>query len=131
MKKNMIFITNMGVRVLQISPRSHVSALRGTWSANSTCRMVVFQVALVSWTESVGLTLVNRDMNEITLQTPIGDKIKFKVLRVFPFTSETKRMGIIVKVRSYFPFLDPWRRNLNQKPSALPRTCIIFTRSFL
>ena len=55
------------------------------------------EVALVQWTESVGLTLVNRDLTEIHLRSPMGDIMKFTVLRVFPFTSETKRMGIIVR----------------------------------
>ena len=55
------------------------------------------EVALVEWTESVNLTLVHRDLNEIHLESPNGDILKFKVLQVFPFTSETKRMGIIVK----------------------------------
>jgi len=56
------------------------------------------QIALVEWTESVGLTLTHRDLNEIHLRSPLGDILKYKVLQVFPFTSETKRMGIIVKV---------------------------------
>lgn len=55
------------------------------------------EVALVRWTESVGLTLIKRDLNEIHIRSPLGDTLKFKVLRIFPFTSETKRMGIIVK----------------------------------
>ena len=59
---------------------------------------MLFQVALVSWTESVGLTLVSRDLNEMQLRSPCGDTLTFKVLQIFPFTSETKRMGIIVKV---------------------------------
>lgn len=55
------------------------------------------EVALVSWTESVGLTLINRDLTEIHLRSPLGDLLKYKMLQVFPFTSETKRMGIILK----------------------------------
>lgn len=61
-------------------------------------QFLLFQVALVSWTESVGLTLVSRDLNEMQLRSPYGDILTFKVLQIFPFTSETKRMGIIVKV---------------------------------
>ena len=56
------------------------------------------KVALVAWTESVGLTLIHRDLNEIHLRSPLGEILKYNVLQVFPFTSETKRMGIIVKV---------------------------------
>lgn len=55
------------------------------------------EVALVTWTENVGLTLIHRDLNEIHLRSPLGDILKYKVLQIFPFTSETKRMGIIVK----------------------------------
>jgi len=55
------------------------------------------EVALVAWTESVGLTLVKRDMNEMTLRSPVGSILRFKMLQIFPFTSETKRMGVIVK----------------------------------
>ncbi|XP_037913734.1 probable phospholipid-transporting ATPase IIA isoform X2 [Hermetia illucens] len=89
------------------------------------------EIALVKWTEQVGLALVARDLNSVTLQlrhkvknkkggnqsstpaTPsssstastasldsIGGSdglMKFHILQVFPFTSESKRMGIIVK----------------------------------
>lgn len=58
----------------------------------------VFQVALVTWTESVGLTLLKRDLNSMQLRAPNGSVINYHILHIFPFTSETKRMGIIVKV---------------------------------
>ena len=32
------------------------------------------------------------------LRTPYGEILVFSILQIFPFTSETKRMGIIVKV---------------------------------
>lgn len=57
------------------------------------------EVALVSWTESVGLTLIKRDLNSMTLQTPDSHLLRFTILQIFPFTSETKRMGIVVRVR--------------------------------
>jgi phospholipid-translocating ATPase len=56
------------------------------------------EIALVSWTESVGLTLVKRDLNSMTLRTPLNKYLNYDVLQIFPFTSETKRMGIIVRV---------------------------------
>lgn len=56
------------------------------------------QVELVRWTESVGLTLVNRDLNSLQLKTPSGQILSFCILQIFPFTSESKRMGIIVRV---------------------------------
>ncbi|KAF8624052.1 hypothetical protein AX15_006069 [Amanita polypyramis BW_CC] len=55
------------------------------------------EVAIVTWTQSVGLTLVFRDRTCIELQDPKGSHIKFDVLDIFPFTSESKRMGIIVR----------------------------------
>ncbi|KAL5021907.1 hypothetical protein ScPMuIL_001062 [Solemya velum] len=55
------------------------------------------EVALVAWTESVGLTLLKRDLNSMKLRTPKGTVVSYLILHIFPFTSETKRMGIIVK----------------------------------
>ncbi|XP_043203202.1 probable phospholipid-transporting ATPase IIB isoform X3 [Amphibalanus amphitrite] len=66
-------------------------------------RPVVYQasspdeVALVTWTEMVGLTLVHRDLSSMRLRTPAGQLLDYEILLVFPFTSETKRMGIIVR----------------------------------
>lgn len=57
------------------------------------------EVAIVQWTESVGLTLVNRDRTSMTVQTPTGDRMIFDILAIFPFTSESKRMGIVVRDR--------------------------------
>ncbi|XP_044158831.1 probable phospholipid-transporting ATPase IIB isoform X2 [Bufo gargarizans] len=58
------------------------------------------EVALVQWTESVGLTLVNRDLTSMQLKTPSGQILTFFILQIFPFTSESKRMGIIVREES-------------------------------
>uniref|UniRef100_A0A8C5H7Y7 Phospholipid-transporting ATPase n=1 Tax=Gouania willdenowi TaxID=441366 RepID=A0A8C5H7Y7_GOUWI len=58
------------------------------------------EVALVQWTESVGLTLVNRDLQTLQLKTPSGQILSFSILQIFPFTSESKRMGIIVREES-------------------------------
>ncbi|CAH1785189.1 unnamed protein product [Owenia fusiformis] len=55
------------------------------------------EVALVKWTESVGLGLTKRDLNSITLMSPLGRLVSYTILQIFPFTSETKRMGIIIK----------------------------------
>jgi phospholipid-translocating ATPase len=55
------------------------------------------EVAIVKWTESIGLTLVFRDRTKIVLLTPSGTRITFDVLDIFPFTSESKRMGIVVR----------------------------------
>ncbi|RIB02895.1 aminophospholipid-transporting P-type ATPase, partial [Gigaspora rosea] len=55
------------------------------------------EVAIVRLTEQVGLTLVFRDVSEIHLRTPDGDVLEYLILQTFPFTSESKRMGIVVK----------------------------------
>ncbi|KAG8567401.1 hypothetical protein GDO81_013607 [Engystomops pustulosus] len=55
------------------------------------------EVALVQWTESVGLTLVGRDQSSMQLRTPGGQIMNFTILQIFPFTYESKRMGIIVR----------------------------------
>ena len=57
------------------------------------------EIAIVRWTESVGLKLLHRDRKLITLQSTTSDRvvIKVKILDIFPFTSESKRMGIIVQ----------------------------------
>ncbi|KAL3860831.1 hypothetical protein ACJMK2_010896, partial [Sinanodonta woodiana] len=79
------------------------SAINDRGDTNQNEPKVVYQasspdeVALVSWTESVGLTLIKRDLASMQLRTPMGTTVTYTILKVFPFTSETKRMGIIVK----------------------------------
>lgn len=60
------------------------------------------EVALVQWTQQVGLVLNHRDLCSMKLIAPDGRHLNYSILQVFPFTSETKRMGIIVKVRSIY-----------------------------
>ena len=57
------------------------------------------EIAIIRWTEEVGLRLHHRDRKTITLQSVHSEKtvIRVEILNVFPFTSESKRMGIIVK----------------------------------
>ncbi|CCO30161.1 phospholipid-translocating ATPase [Rhizoctonia solani AG-1 IB] len=55
------------------------------------------EVAIVKWTESVGLTLTSRTRTQIELQTPDGTTLIYSILAIFPFTSESKRMGIVVQ----------------------------------
>lgn len=52
----------------------------------------------MQWTESVGLTLVGRDQSSMQLRTPGDQILNFTILQLFPFTYESKRMGIIVRV---------------------------------
>ncbi|KAL0084178.1 phospholipid-translocating P-type ATPase [Phycomyces blakesleeanus] len=56
------------------------------------------EVAIVRWTEQMGMVLVHRDINTIRLRiTATGEYLEFEILNVFPFTSESKRMGIIIQ----------------------------------
>jgi len=55
------------------------------------------EVALVKFTESVGVILWDRTLTSITLKNPTGNTESYKILECFPFTSERKRMGIIVR----------------------------------
>ncbi|CAJ0585807.1 unnamed protein product, partial [Mesorhabditis spiculigera] len=55
------------------------------------------EVALVKWTEQVGVRLYTRDLQTIRLQLQDGTERLYHILHLFPFTSETKRMGIIIR----------------------------------
>jgi phospholipid-translocating ATPase len=57
------------------------------------------EIAIVSWTESVGLRLIHRDRKGMKLMSVDTGEIviRVKILEVFPFTSEGKRMGIVVQ----------------------------------
>jgi len=54
----------------------------------------------VKWTDEIGLALVKRDLNSMQLKTLNGQILNYTILQIFPFTSETKRMGIIVREES-------------------------------
>ncbi|KAK4994874.1 hypothetical protein LTR28_000724, partial [Elasticomyces elasticus] len=56
------------------------------------------EIAIVKWTEHIGLRLLHRDRKSITLQFVDDSRtvVKVRILNVFPFTSDSKRMGIIV-----------------------------------
>lgn len=56
------------------------------------------EIAIVKWAESVGLKLASRDRKGMTLEATDTGRVvvRVSILDVFPFTSEGKRMGIIV-----------------------------------
>lgn len=70
------------------------------------------EVAIVKWVEFVGLMLVHRDLNSMKLKffglrgvkkespTHANSILEFDILQVFPFTSETKRMSVIVRYKA-------------------------------
>ena len=53
------------------------------------------EIALVEFAQEIGVELYFRSSNRIVLKTSRG-KDKYKILEMFPFTSATKRMGIIL-----------------------------------
>ncbi|KKY22993.1 putative phospholipid-translocating p-type atpase [Phaeomoniella chlamydospora] len=57
------------------------------------------EIAIVRYTEAVGLRLLHRDRKSIALQSVDSGKVvvRVKILDNFPFTSDSKRMGIIVQ----------------------------------
>lgn len=57
------------------------------------------EIAIVRWTESVGLRLVHRDRKGMVLEASHSGRtvVRVRILDVFPFTSDGKRMGIIVQ----------------------------------
>jgi phospholipid-translocating ATPase len=61
------------------------------------------EIAIVQWTEQVGLRLAHRDRKSITLQFSRDGRnvVKVEVLNVFPFTSDSKRMGIVVRFQRF------------------------------
>ncbi|SCV99908.1 LAFE_0B05182g1_1 [Lachancea fermentati] len=55
------------------------------------------EIAIVKFTESVGLTLFKRDRHSMTiLHDQSGTSFEYDILHVFPFNSDNKRMGIII-----------------------------------
>ncbi|KAL6937604.1 putative aminophospholipid-translocase [Hanseniaspora osmophila] len=62
------------------------------------------EIAIVKFTEEVGLSLFKRDKDCITLFHEASKTyLNFKILYVFPFNSNTKRMGIVVKQENTSP----------------------------
>ncbi|KAG9232101.1 P-type ATPase-like protein [Amylocarpus encephaloides] len=57
------------------------------------------EIAIVKWTEAVGLKLIHRDRKGMLLESVDTGRhvVRVRILEVFPFTSEGKRMGIIVQ----------------------------------
>jgi phospholipid-translocating ATPase len=65
------------------------------------------EIAIVEFTESVGLRVLQRDRENIALQSVANGKIvvRAEIKDIFPFTSDSKRMGIIVHITSDVPNL--------------------------
>lgn len=57
------------------------------------------EVALVKFSEDVGYKLEKRDQKLIQIRNKIGDQEEYEILECFPFSSESKRMGIVVRYK--------------------------------
>ena len=59
------------------------------------------EVALVKFADSLNMRLVHRTDKEIKVKDSADNMEEFEVLANFPFSSDTKRMGIILKNKEY------------------------------
>ena len=55
------------------------------------------EVALVKFADTLGMKLMDRDQQKIVIANTNGVMEQYEVLANFPFSSETKRMGIVLK----------------------------------
>jgi phospholipid-translocating ATPase len=55
------------------------------------------EVALVKFADSLKMKLIERDQNSIVIRNAAGKEEKYDVLANFPFSSESKRMGIVLR----------------------------------
>lgn len=55
------------------------------------------EIALVKFADELDFKLLERDSNNMKIINPNGDYEDYQILAIFPFSSQTKRMGIIVK----------------------------------
>lgn len=55
------------------------------------------EVALSTFAESLGLQLVERRSTSVVIRNPLGENESFEVLENFPFSSERKRMGVLLR----------------------------------
>lgn len=57
------------------------------------------EIALVRFADSLGMKLIERDQNMIKIVNTNEQTETYDVLANFPFSSETKRMGIVLRNR--------------------------------
>lgn len=54
---------------------------------------------MVKFAESLGIRLESREEHSIRIRDLNGRLMEYEILECFPFSSDTKRMGIIVRAR--------------------------------
>jgi len=52
---------------------------------------------MVKFSDVLKLRLVSRTLNSMEVELPTGKREKYLILAIFPFSSETKSMGIVVR----------------------------------
>ncbi len=55
------------------------------------------EIALVKFADNMGMRLIDRDSNKITIYNSANKLEEYEILVNFPFSSESKRMGIVVR----------------------------------
>ena len=81
--------------VTPTNSRDEEGKLETTYQASSPD-----EIAIVRWTEEVGLRLAHRDRHSMALESShTGETVvRVEILNLFPFTSDGKRMGIIIRI---------------------------------
>jgi len=51
----------------------------------------------VKYAEELGIELMERRINDLILRNAAGETEEYEILQMFPFSSATKRMGIIIQ----------------------------------
>jgi len=64
------------------------------------------EIAMVNYASEIGLQMVKRDNFKIVIRDSRGVEMEYKVLYVFPFNSDTKRMGIIIQKDGQYVFFE-------------------------
>jgi phospholipid-translocating ATPase len=55
------------------------------------------EIALVKFAEEIGYVLKLKEVNRVVIEDPSGKEEEFEILENFPFSSERKRMGILLR----------------------------------
>lgn len=55
------------------------------------------EIALVKFAEELGFRLKLKEVNRVVIEDPSGKEEEFEILENFPFSSERKRMGILLR----------------------------------
>jgi len=58
------------------------------------------EIALVNIAQDVRMKLISRTNERMEIENPAGQRETYDILAIFPFSSETKRMGILVRHQS-------------------------------